>query len=172
MKKILLLIFICTAIKISAQEQFNIGVNGGITVGATIKSASNIAFGFDANYLFKLTEDFVIGPSLGFIYFNAKSIEGVKRDPFMYVPMGGAVRFNSIDDVFYIGIDAGFAVGISPEGDSGAVFLKPIIGYKINDSFKLNVFYSGLRKTTVTYGYVGFGFTFDILASRNDYYTY
>lgn len=171
MKRILLLItvFIFTQ-QIKSQEQFNIGVNGGVTVGETIGTYSDMAFGLDVNYLFQLSEDFVVGPSLALTYFNTKEVEGFKPDAFMYLPISAAIRFNSLDDPFYAGVDVGFAVGLSPDGDSGGVYIKPIVGYNINDSFKLNLFYAGIRKTKITNGYVGFGVTYDLKGTESESY--
>ena len=168
MKKIFFVLIVLLSVKSFSQEQLNLGVNGGITVG-NLESVSTAAFGVDANYLFEIFEGLSVGPSLNFIYFLTDEVNGVKRDALMYLPVGGAVRFQAIDEKFYVGADFGFAVGIAPEGDNGGVFFKPLLGYKINDNIKLNLFYSGVKKRLPTYGYAGLGLVFDVFGSSNRY---
>lgn len=169
MKKIFLVFtFFLGLTCFSQQEKLNIGVNGGITIG-NLKPVSSAAFGFDANYLFEVFEDLNIGPSLNFIYFLTEEVEGVKRDPYMYLPIGGAIRFQSIDDKFFVGADFGFAIGISPKGDNGGIFFKPMVGYNATDDLKVHLFYSGIKKRLPTYGYVGIGIAYDIFRSSSLY---
>ncbi|WP_299620625.1 hypothetical protein [uncultured Tenacibaculum sp.] len=171
MKRIFIFLFtVVTLNSFSQVNQLNVGVNGGITVG-NLEAVSSAAFGVDANYLFEIYEGISVGPSLNLLYFLTEDNNGVKPDPFIYLPVGGAVRFQSLSDVFYVGADFGFAVGLSPDGDNGGIFFKPMLGYNINESLKLNLFYSGVKKKLPTYGYVGLGITFDFLGSSN-YYGY
>jgi hypothetical protein len=157
-------------IQVYAQSnEFNIGVNGGITIG-NIEGVSNTAFGLDANYLFDVFEGVKFGPSVNLIYFITQEVNGVKPDAYMYLPIGGSVKFHSDGDDFYLALDAGYALGISPEGDRGGIFIKPMVGYNINQDFNVNLFYSGVKKSSPTYGYIGVGVVFNIFG-RNSYYS-
>ncbi len=167
MKKIVFIIFILfSVVSFSQDNEFNIGVNGGITTG-NLEDISSSAFGVDANYLFDIFENIKFGPSLNLIYFLTEEFNGVKPDAFIYLPIGGAIRFNSIGEKFYVGADAGYAIGISPSGDNGGIFVKPMLGYHINDKIGLNIFYSGVKKKRPTYGYVGIGVTYNVFGSNN-----
>ncbi|SNR15683.1 hypothetical protein [Tenacibaculum jejuense] len=169
MKKIVLIIIIAFSFKsFSQSNELNVGVNGGITVG-NLESVSSGAFGVDANYLFELFNGFSAGPSLNFVYFLTDEVNGFKPDAFMYLPIGAAVRFQSLTDRFFVGADFGFAIGISPEGDNGGIFFKPMVGYDITESIKINLFYSGIKKRQPTYGYAGIGLIFDVFGSSNQY---
>ncbi|TYP98831.1 hypothetical protein C7447_102147 [Tenacibaculum adriaticum] len=171
MKKILLLTFLNISIQVTSQQQFNIGINGGITIG-NIEPVSKMAFGGDINYLFDISDEFVVGPSLGLVFFSSKEANGEKSDAKMYLPISTAIRFNSNEDVFYVGADLGFAVGLSPEGDNGGVFFKPLVGYKINQAFKVNLFYAGIKKRKPTYAFIGLGLVYDFNAGKDDFYFY
>ncbi|WP_442266275.1 hypothetical protein ACSIGC_00750 [Tenacibaculum sp. ZS6-P6] len=169
MKKIFLVLIVFLSLKSFSQgEQLNLGVNGGITVG-NLESISSAAFGVDANYLFEIFENFNAGPSLNFIYFLTNEVNGSKPDALMYLPIGGAVRFKALEEKFYVGADFGFAIGISPEGDNGGVFFKPMLGYKVTNNVKVNLFYAGVKKNLPTYGYAGLGLVFDVFGSSNQY---
>ena len=54
MKRIIfLLVFVVGVFKSYAQEQINVGINGGLTIGST-EVPTDFGFGADANYLFDL----------------------------------------------------------------------------------------------------------------------
>ncbi len=166
MKKIFFVLVVLLSINSFSQEnQFNIGINGGITTG-DIKPISSAAFGIDANYLFKVFDGISLGPSLNFLYFLTDEVNGVQPDAFVYLPIGGAIRFQSLSDYFYVGLDLGFAIGISPSGDNGGLFFKPMVGYNVTENLKLNLFYSAVKKRQPAYSYVGLGIAFDIFGSN------
>lgn len=164
MKTIFTSLFLLIAVSIYSQKQFNIGVNGGIVTG-NLQDRSSSAFGIDANYLFDWFEDFTIGPSMSLVYFSGKGEEANAADSYMYLPIGGAVRYQALDEKFYVGGDLGFAIGLSPDGDRGGVYFKPLIGYNVTESFNINLFYSAVKKKLPTYSYVGLGLTYNILGS-------
>lgn len=169
MKKIVLIVIAFYSLNMYSQDnEVNVGINAGLTIG-NIKNTSSVAFGVDVNYLFDLFENIKIGPSLNFIYYSTKEINGNIPDALMYLPIGGAIRFNSSGDKFYVGADAGFAIGISPEGDNGGIFFKPMLGYYASDKIKLNLFYSGVKKKQPTYGYLGVGIVYNVFGGGNAY---
>lgn len=172
MKKIILLLVVTfiTLNGYSQERELNVGLNGGITT-SDIKNYSSVAFGIDANYLFDRYEDFKFGPSVNLIYFSPKEQEGISIKPFTYISIGGSIVFKAIAEKFYIGTDLGYAMGISPSGDRGGIFFKPKVGYEINDSFKVNLFYATVKKKQPAYSYIGLGLEFNIFGGK-DYYAY
>lgn len=151
-----------------AQKELNIGLNGGFTIG-DIDDKASAGFGLDGNYLFDWFNEFKIGPSLGVNYYLPKDVKGKETNPFVYVPIGGAVRFQPKEEDFYVGLDFGYAIGVSPSGDRGGVYFKPMVGYSISEGFRANLFYSGVKKKIVTYSYIGLGLSFDIFSNGNLY---
>jgi len=178
MKKITILIFAFISLQMYSQEQFNISINGGIPTG-NIQPFSNFAFGADVNYLFDVAEDFVVGPSLGILFFNVEdqvnvvnNVEVVTTiEAPVFLPISASIYFKSPDDKFYVGGEIGYGVSFT-EGIDGGLFIKPTIGYHISDAFKLNIFYAGVRTEIPTYGYAGLGLTFDLKANQNSRYAY
>ncbi len=162
MKNNLVIVFILFSLNnLFSQEEVNVGVNTGITIG-NIENFSTFAYGLDANYLFEVSNNIKVGPSLNFVLYLPKEFNGERKDSFLYMPIGGSVRFHSASDAFYFGIDAGFAVGLSPSGDSGGIFFKPLLGYKLTDSFKFNLFYSAVKKRQPTYSHLGLGIVYNL----------
>lgn len=167
MKKMMLLVLLSLSLSFYAQDKdLNVGINVGITNG-DIKPYSNMAFGLDANYLFHWFEDFKFGPSVNLVYFSPKTVNGQEIKPLVYVPIGGSIRFQAFEEAFYAGGDVGYAIGLSPSGDRGGVYFKPIIGYNISNSLHVNVFYSTVKKRKPAYSYVGVGFSFNIFGESN-----
>lgn len=153
---------------LSQNADLNVGINGGVTIG-NLDNVSRMAFGVDANYLFDVFDNVKLGPSVNFVYFLTEDNAGVKPDPFIYLPLGGAIRFSGENDDFYVGADGGFALGISPNGDNGGIFFKPMVGYNFNEKVSVNFFYAGIKKKKPTYGYVGIGVVFNIFKGGNYY---
>ncbi len=167
MKRIIFILCVLFSIGSFSQEnEFNVGVNGGITIG-NIENVSSVAFGLDANYLFDVFENIKFGPSLNLLYFITEEFNGIKPDAFIYLPIGGAIRLNSFGENFYVGADVGYAIGISPNGDNGGVFIKPMLGYHVSDKIELNIFYSGVKKRKPTYSYLGLGLVFNVFGGSN-----
>lgn len=166
MKKVLSLIFTLFSFTFYAQDSFNLGVHGGFTVDKS-KEFSSLGVSLDVNYLLDLSEDFNAGGFIGYVHFLPKDDLEARA----YIPVGGAIRFNSIDEYFYVGGDLGFAIGISPDGDNGGVYFRPLLGYKITDSFKVDLSYTVIKKRVPTYSFIGLGLVFDFNGSSN-YYAY
>lgn len=170
-KIILFIVFLCSfhTTIIAQENEFNVGINGGITVG-NVEEFSTAAFGLDANYLFDVFEGVKFGPSVNLMYFLTQETNGVKPDALIYLPIGGTVKFHSEGDDFYVALDTGYAIGVSNSADGGGIFVKPRVGYNINQNFNVNLFYSGVKKSGPTYGYVGLGIVFNIFGA-NSYYS-
>lgn len=172
MRKIISILFLFFALNFSARAQtggLNLGINGGVTIG-NLDGRSQMAIGADANYLFNIYDNIKLGPSVNFLYFFMENIGGIKPDPLVYMPIGGALRFSTLEDDFYIGVDGGFAIGISPKGDRGGIFIKPMIGYNVNEKLRVNLFYSGVKKRDPTYGFIGVGVEFTVFRKDNSYH--
>lgn len=166
MKKITVLLFALMSLQMFSQEQFNVGINGGIPIG-NVEGVANLAFGADANYLFDIGQDFLIGPSVGFVYFNAEDQEGVEIEAPTFLPISASLLFHSLDDKFYISGELGYAVAMSDT--DGGVFIKPSVGYFLTDDLKLNAFYAGIKTSDPTFGYFGLGLTFNFIG-QSQYY--
>ena len=166
MKRVMLFIGVLFSTYLFSQEQLNVGVDAGITVG-NIEPISKMAFGADVNYLFDVSQDFVAGPSLGIIYFSPE--DDIVDAP-MFLPISAALSFHSIDERFYVGGELGYAISLSDFNDDGGFFIKPTIGYKLSDSLKINAFYAGIKTGSPTYAYAGIGLKYDFKAANYGQY--
>lgn len=157
MKKIIYLAFLAMSLNVVAQTKgIGLGINAGIPIG-NIEDSFSVAFGADVNYLYSITDEIDLGAATGLVFFNGKEVNGVKPENKIYVPIAGSVRFNNDGESFFVGGDFGYAIGVSPDGDEGGFYFKPILGYNFNDTFSLNVFYTGIKKKQPTFGYAGAG---------------
>lgn len=139
MKKtiIAMAVLFITAIHVQAQGGFNLGAYVGIPV-ADGGDVANLALGFDANYLFEISEKFSVGPTTGFSHSFGEN----NFDAFQFIPIAAAGRFN-INDMFTAGIDLGYAIGIN-DGNNGGVYFRPTFAYNVTDRIQVNASYIGV----------------------------
>ena len=148
MKKVLLIavVAILGLGSVNAQEGvFNLGVNFGLPTGDADDFYS-LAIGVEANYLFQVSEEFQVGPSVSYIsYFGKSEVFGVQVDidNAGFLPLAAAGRFNA-SEKFVIGADLGYAIGISPEENDGGFYYRPMVGYNINEKIQITASYSGI----------------------------
>lgn len=80
MKKLFLAIAIVTAGFVSnVQAQFNAGVNVGLPLGDSSDSSS-FAVMPEVNYLFNVSDQFKVGPSVSYVHYFGKSIKSLLID--------------------------------------------------------------------------------------------
>ncbi|WP_143592001.1 outer membrane beta-barrel protein [Tenacibaculum holothuriorum] len=142
MKKLLLVIaMVAFGFTAKAQDgEFNLGANIGFPSGA-ISNATSFAFGIEANYLFEVSDNFKLGPSVSYQHFLGKSVAGVSLPSASIIPIAAAGRFG-VSDEFTLGADLGYAVGAS-NVSGGAFYFRPMVGYDISEKIMLQAFYSG-----------------------------
>ena len=158
---------------IQAQEGFNVGGYLGVPVDGS--EYATFSIGFDANYLFEVTDRIDVGPAVNLshsfgkkrYYINDDFNEVSISDPFQFVAIAGAGRF-SINDKMTAGVDAGFAIGIN-DGNDGGFYFRPLFGYNIKENIQLNASIIGIamgggRRVYVNDNYYGYYGTFGIFA--------
>ena len=123
MKKLFLLAAIAVfgLSSVNAQSGFNVGLNIGLPIGDA-GDVSSASVGFDANYLFEVSEQLNVGPALGFTNSFGKSIDAIitsiDLDDVQFLPVAAAGRFLPNENM-YVGADLGYAVGIDDGNDGG-----------------------------------------------------
>ena len=162
MKKLFLTIaVIAFGLVASAQDgQFNAGVNLGLPVGDSSDFYSFSA-GVEVNYLFSVSDDFQVGPSIGFTNFFGKEVGGFDVDSASFLPLAAAGRF-AVSDQFTLGADLGYGIGISPDGNDGGFYYRPMVGYSISDNIMLQASYSGVSVNGGTFSNIGLGVMFGL----------
>ena len=166
MKKVLLIAVVALLGlgSVNAQEgMFNAGVNLGLPTGDA-SDVSSFAISLEANYLFDVSETFKVGPSISYLHYFGKDLDfgdfgTAKVDDFSFLPIAAAGRYAASEKVT-IGADLGYGIGISPDGQEGAFYYRPMIGYSISEAIMLQATYTGMSKDGITISNFGIGAMF------------
>ncbi len=160
MKKLLLFFALATALISNAQNgEFNIGANFGLPVG-DIDVSHNFAISGEVNYLFDVSDEFQVGPSVSFINYFGKEENNIGFGSIQFLPIAGAARFH-VSDEFALGADLGYAVGIN-RGNDGGFYYRPMLAYYVTETIALQATYSGVTSDGATASNVGLGITFKL----------
>ena len=162
MKKILFFIgLLLMGVTVQAQGDFRLGINAGIPVG-DIEEISSFNLGADASYLFPVGEVFSVGPMLGYSHFFGKDLEtdigDIEVDDFSFLPIAASGRIGF--DIFYVGADLGYALGIT-DGVDGGFYYRPKVGYYLG-ALAINLSYSGISVDGGSYAAVSAGLEFGL----------
>lgn len=158
MKKLLVVAMMAFGIAVNAQDgQFNIGANVGIPTGDA-SNATSFALSAEANYLFNVSDQFKVGPSVSFVNYFGKTIGNVGIGDFQFLPVSAAARF-SPSDKFTFGGDLGYAVGMNT-GNQGGFYYRPMIGYNVSEKLMVQATYSGITNDGATMSNFGLGVMF------------
>ncbi len=190
MKKLLLAVAIVASVfTANAQEgEFNIGANVGLPTG-NASNTSSFVIGAEVNYLFEVSDEFKVGPSLAYSHFIGKeqkasdALGGALGDlggavgglldgladaagvntstDISYLPIAAAARY-SASESFTLGADLGYAVGISPSGAQGGFYYRPVVGYNLGESTMIQASYSGISVTGGSLSNFGLGVMFKL----------
>ena len=163
MKKLLVVAFmsIATLGSINAQEGV---LNGGFNIGlptGDYSDISSLTIGAELNYMFPVSEGFTLGPSIQYSHFFGKEFNGVDIDDSSFLPISAAARFN-ISPMFVLGANLGYAVGLSPDGNEGGFYYRPVLGYKIGETTQLNLSYAGISRDGASADNISIGVMFGI----------
>jgi|SRR5690625_3548744 len=143
MKKlfVVLIAFLSFSFAKAQDTGVKLGVHLDIPVGDA-SDITSIGFGGDIAYMFDISEEFKVGPSIGYLNYTGKKEHGEKRDNLGFVPIAGSAKY-SLAENFFIGADLGYAIGVSPSYNKGGFYYLPKLGYQI-DLFEAYVGYKGI----------------------------
>lgn len=165
MKKVLFIAVVVLGLgNINAQNgSFNAGVSIGLPTG-DISNSSSLAISVEANYLFEISDQFKVGPSISYLHYTGKKDilgSGFDADDISFLPIAAAARF-AASEKFTFGADLGYGIGISPDDIEGAFYYKPMIGYNISEKVMLQATYTGMSKEGSTISNFGVGAMFSL----------
>ncbi|AUC17033.1 hypothetical protein BTO06_06645 [Tenacibaculum sp. SZ-18] len=165
MKKFLLAIAIVAfGFTANAQDgELNAGVNLGFPVGDSSDGYSFV-IGAEVNYLFPVSDDFKVGPSLGFVNYFGQDVDvpgfgTVSLEDVSFLPIAAAGRF-AVSEKFTLGADLGYGIGLSPEGIESGFYYRPMVGYNISEKIMLQATFSGISVTGGSFSNLGVGAMF------------
>ena len=167
MKKILFFtsVLILGLSTIQAQNSFYIGAHAGLPINEGVSNYTSFALAADLGYLFDISEDFKIGPTLGYSHTFGKDVDlGIvtaEVDDIQFMPIAAASRF-CIASKFYVGADIGFAIGVSEENDGG-FYYSPRAAYSLSNIIDVVVSYRGISGGSGNWNIISLGmeFSFD-----------
>lgn len=165
MKKVLFIAVVVLGLgNINAQNgSFNAGVSIGLPTG-DISNSSSLAISVEANYLFEISDQFKVGPSISYLHYTGKKDilgSGFDANDISFLPIAAAARF-AASEKFTFGADLGYGIGISPDDIEGAFYYRPMIGYNISEKVMLQATYTGMSKEGSTISNFGVGAMFSL----------
>ena len=163
MKKLLLGVFVVFSfVRVNAQE-----FKAGVSVGLPVSDASDfytVNADLDLTYLWNVSQKFDVGITTGVSYNFGDTVRipniigGGSRsfdvDDAVFIPIAGAVRF-ALSEKFSLGMDLGYAIGVSPSRNDGGFYYAPRVQYSVTDKIDIVFAY---RSVEIPVGLVGFGY--------------
>ncbi len=160
MQRLLLFIILLTSIYSTAQIQTELNV--AIPTGDT---ADFIKIGgdFKVNYMYPITDEFKVGPSLGLSLFLEESSEDLgigvsEEDGFFFLPLTVRGEYTFLE-MFVTGLHLGYALYLGESGEGG-FYYRPSIGYLITEKLTLQASYNGVSQDGGAFSYFGLGISF------------
>lgn len=126
----------------SSGGEFNVGINLGFPT-SDASDFYTFVLGVEINYLFEVSDAFEVGPSLSFVNYFGDEVFGFDIDDASFLPIAAAARFN-VSENFVLGADLGYGIGLSPSGNDGGFYYRPMVGFNINSKIMLQATYSGI----------------------------
>lgn len=153
MKKLLLVAIMAFGIAVNAQEnQLNVGGTIGLPVGDS--SEANITGAIEVNYLFKLSDEIKIGPSVSYLHFQQEGADAA------FLPIAAAGRYTASEKII-VGLDLGYGIGVRPSGfTEDGFYYRPMVGYKATEKITVHVDYSSVVLDNSTVSSIGLGATY------------
>ena len=137
MKKILLLgLMLMIGLCSYSQTNFKLGVHGGIPTG-DIADVTSFEAGGEVAYLIDFLGLLEAGALVGYSQYTGE--EGF--DDVQFVPVAASARLG-LPQTFFVGMDLGYAFGLS-DGMDGGFYYRPQIGYQLL-KLALVLSYSGI----------------------------
>jgi len=159
MKKSFIISAIALLISFNSHAQSGIGIGGGISIPVFEASdVSSFGFRLDANFLAEVSSGIYLGGATGFANMFGKEekfpLVTIDHDDFQYIPVAVAARYKLSSEI-EIGGDMGYAIAVSDNWDGG-FYYRPIFGYNVSDNFQVNMSFTGVSDSWITWS------TFDI----------
>jgi len=164
MKKVVLVVALALiGCSLQAQDGLKLGANLGLPVGDA-GDVSSFSIGLDAQFMFETAGEFDLGVATGFTNAFGKTIGdgafSVEIEDVQFLPLAGVARYNASEEMS-IGVDLGYALGIS-DGNDGGFYYRPTVGYAISDNVEINASYTGISLDGGTWSTINLGVLFGL----------
>lgn len=150
MKKLLLIAMVAVGFTVNAQKgELNLGGTVGLPIGDS--ENANVTGAIEANYLFEVSDEFKVGPSIAYWHFQQEGAD------YAFLPLSVAGRYN-VSDKFIIGADLGYGIGVRPsEATQDGFYFRPLVGYEVSEKITLHLDYSNVSLDGATGSSIGIG---------------
>lgn len=141
------------------------GVHVGLPTG-DLKEGYSLNLGADFTYLWNVSEDFKAGLNAGVTSYLGKEITeqfGVftvttKVETVTFLPICATAEY-SFSDKFFVGLDFGYAIAVSPSEAEGGLLYLPKVGYQA-EKFDITLGYKGINNDGSTANSLNLGFAY------------
>ena len=79
--------------------------------------------------------------------------------PFLPIAATGRIL---LAESFLLGADLGYGIGISPSGNNGGFYYRPMAGYAVSEAITIMLSYTGISLTGGTFNTVNAGVEFGL----------
>jgi hypothetical protein len=163
MKKIILTVVAVLAFGFANAQDggFKAGINIGFPMG-DIKDSYSLGIGLDVAYTWKVADKFHAGITTGYAHYMGKTEDlmglEIEFDDAGFIPLAATGQY-SITDNLFLGVDLGYALGVSPDGNDGGFLYQPKFGYQ-TDKIEVYAGYKGISVDGGTFSSINLGFNY------------
>ena len=162
MKKVILLVLVFfTGTSIYAQEGIKLGIQAGLPYN-DFNDISSVMVAADFGYMRALGEVVDLGVMTGLVHgfpktfvFEEVGVETEENKAIDFVPLALSTRIWPSQD-FSLGIDVGYALGIS-DGNDGGLYFRPVLGYLFGTYTEINVSHTTIKLDGASWTTINFG---------------
>lgn len=171
MKKTVLILGLTLFSVMAFSQDQDIKVSASVSLPTgDLSDYSKLGFQVDGVYFFEVGDNLLVGPAVGYHHYLGKSIKfddfgddlrgSIKLKDYSFLPIAASGRY--FFDEFFVGLDLGYAIGISPKGNDGAFFYRPKVGYQFSDAIGAIASYSGYSKSGGSISAISVGVEFSL----------
>ena len=159
MKKIILTVvaFLAFGFANAQDGGFKLGGHIGLPMG-DIKDFYSLAIGLDVVYTWKVADKFQAGITTGYAHYMGKTESGFDLEDAGFIPLATTAQY-SITDNLFLGVDLGYALGVSPDANDGGFLYQPKFGYQ-TDKIEVYAGYNGISVDGGTFSSINLGFNY------------
>lgn len=165
MKKLVLIVcLVLLGWSVQAQNEFRAGAHLGLPIGDAGDFAT-FAIAVDLGYLFEISEEVQVGPTIGYSHSFGDSIDtilgSIDIDDVQFIPIAATGHYNFTEQ-FWFGLDLGYAIGVN-NGNDGGFYYSPRFAYGVSDNIDIVAAFRGISVDGGSWDIISLGvdFAFD-----------
>lgn len=165
MKKLLLAVITVFGLTSALAQDFKGGITVGLPLG-DVQDSYILNVAVELNYIWQVSDQFHAGIATGYSHFLGDSEDlgafgTVDVEDAGFIPITGAARYDVNED-FTLGVDLGYAVGISPDSIDGGFYYAPKAQYGVSEMIDIVLSFKGISVDGGTFSSINLGIEFDL----------